>query len=171
MLWELFSTFVLIGFFSFGGGLGMLPLIQDAVVYNHAWLSVEDFTNIVALSEMTPGPLAVNSATYIGYNIAGIPGSIFAMLGLTIPPLIIIITLSNILIKNKESYIIKGVLSGLRPVMLGLIAYAGAILAWEGVSNTIEIIFCAAAVCLILFTKIHPALVIIIFGILGVLVL
>jgi chromate transporter len=171
MFWDLFSTFVLIGFFSFGGGLGMLPLIQDAVVYNHGWLSAGDFANIVALSEMTPGPLAVNSATYIGYKMAGLPGSLFAMLGLIIPPLIIIITLSNILIKNQGSSVIRGILSGLRPVMLGLIAYSGFLLAYEGITNTIEVIFCGAALCLVLFTKIHPAFIILIFGALGMILL
>lgn len=167
MLWELFTTFVLIGFFSFGGGLGMLPLIQDAVVYKQAWISASEFANIVALSEMTPGPLAVNSATYIGFKVFGITGSLVAMLGLVLPPLVIIIFLSNVLLKNQESTIVKGVLSGLRPVMLGLIAYSGWILMAEGVGSLIDVLFCAGAACLILFSKIHPALVIVIFGALG----
>ena len=96
MFWLLFKTFFLIGAFSFGGGYAMLPLIQKEVVTKHAWLTLQQFTDILAVAEMTPGPVAINTATYVGYQTAGFLGSVCATLGVVLPSFLLISTLAEL---------------------------------------------------------------------------
>ncbi len=126
----LFLTLFKIGLFTFGGGYAMLPLIQAEVLGNN-WLSTDDFINFIAVSESTPGPFAVNIATYIGTKMgeaSGILGGIFgafcATLGVVLPSFIIILIVATCFEKFKESKIIKGCMSGLKPATVGLIASA-----------------------------------------------
>ena len=134
---DLFLVFSKIGIVGFGGGYAMLSLIQDEVVTTHAWLSSQEFTDIVAVSQMTPGPLGINMATYVGYTSvlnAGYPPAI-AMLGSFITtlsiiwlPFLLMLGVSHLLLKHKDSPIIKGVFSGLRPTIVGLVAAAALVL-------------------------------------------
>lgn len=101
MLMRLFFTFFKIGLFSFGGGYAMLPLIKQEVVDINRWMSNESFTNIIGISQVTPGPLAINTATYVGYKTSGIIGSVYATLGVSLPSIIIIFIIAKLFMKKK----------------------------------------------------------------------
>ena len=122
---ELLWSFIQIGLFSIGGGYAAMPLIQEQVVTLHGWLSMTQFTDIITIAEMTPGPIAVNAATFVGIQVAGIPGAVVATLGCILPSCIIVLTLAFLYYKYKGLSLIDGVLGGLRPVVVALIASAG----------------------------------------------
>ena len=130
---ELFITFFQIGLFGFGGGYGMLSLIQGEVVHKHAWLTTSEFTDIVAISQMTPGPIGINSATYCGYTAVhnagfgywmSILGSFTATLALILPSLILMILIAKMFMKYMDTPLVKSVFLGLRPAVVGLLAAA-----------------------------------------------
>lgn len=130
---EIFYTFFVIGLFGFGGGYGMLSLIQTETVINHHWLTSAEFTNIVAISQMTPGPIGINSATYCGYtaihnagmsNTMSVLGSMTATFALVLPSLILMLLISKMFLKYMNSPIVQSIFSGLRPVVVGLLAAA-----------------------------------------------
>ena len=123
--WQLFLSFLQIGMFGFGGGYAALPLIQEQVVTQHGWLSRSEFTDLITISQMTPGPIAVNSATFVGMRIAGIPGALIGTLGVIIPSLIIVSLLYFVYRKYREIPMLKSVLTCLRPTVVALIASAG----------------------------------------------
>ncbi len=122
---ELFLSFMQVGLFSIGGGYAAMPLIQSQVVEQHGWLTMTQFTDIITIAEMTPGPIAVNSATFVGIKIAGIGGGIIATLGCIFPACIIVSVLAMLYYKFEGLAVVDGVLSGLRPVIVALIASAG----------------------------------------------
>lgn len=120
---KLLLIFFKIGLFSFGGGYAMLPMIyQDIQAFG--LMSANEFSNVVALSQMTPGPIAVNGATYVGYKYAGIAGSTFATIGVSLPSFIIILTIAGFMAKFKNNKSVQSVLSGIRPATVGMIASA-----------------------------------------------
>lgn len=119
----LFYTFFKIGLFTIGGGYAMLPLIQAEVVAN-GWMKNEEIVNFIAVSESTPGPFAINTATYIGSELGGILGSAMATLGVVLPSFIIILLVAKCFEKFKENKTVKGCMSGLKPAVIGLIGSA-----------------------------------------------
>lgn len=130
---ELFYTFFIIGLFGFGGGYGMLSLIQTETVVHHAWLSSAEFTNIVAISQMTPGPVGINSATYCGYTavhnagyngLMAVLGSATATFALVLPSLILMILISKMFMKYMNTLTVKSIFTGLRPAVVGLLGAA-----------------------------------------------
>lgn len=121
LLWSFFQ----IGMFSIGGGMAAMPLIQNQVVDLHHWLTLTEFTDLITIAEMTPGPIAINSATFVGIRIAGIPGALIATVGCILPSCVIVSLLAWIYFKYKELAVIQGILSGLRPAVVALIASAG----------------------------------------------
>ena len=130
---ELFYTFFIIGLFGFGGGYGMLSLIQTETVLRYHWLSSAEFTNIVAVSQMTPGPIGINSATYCGYTAVhnagfsggmAVLGSITATFAIILPSLILMILISKMFLKYMNTPVVQSVFAGLRPVVVGLLAAA-----------------------------------------------
>jgi len=130
---SLFITFFKIGLFGFGGGYGMLSLIQHETVENHHWLSTSEFTDIVAISQMTPGPIGINSATYCGYtaienagygNMMAVLGSVTATFALVLPSLILMILISKMFMKYMNTSLVQSVFKGLRPAVVGLLAAA-----------------------------------------------
>ena len=125
ILLKLFWSFFQIGMFSIGGGMAAIPLIQNQVVNLHHWLTLTEFTDLITIAEMTPGPIAINSATFVGIRIAGIPGAIISTVGCIFPSCIIVSLLAWIYFKFKELTLVQGVLSGLRPTIVALIASAG----------------------------------------------
>ena len=136
----LFITFFEIGIFGFGGGYGMLSLIQTEVVVNHNWLTTAEFTNIVAISQMTPGPVGINSATYCGYVAAhnagfgggmAVLGSVIATFALVLPSLIMMILISKMFMKYMNYPIVTNIFLGLRPAVVGLLAAATLLLMTE----------------------------------------
>lgn len=125
VLLKLFWSFFQIGLFSFGGGMAAIPLIQNQIVEHHGWLTVTQFTDLITIAEMTPGPIAINSATFVGIRIAGFPGAIISTIGCVLPSCIIVSLLAYLYFKYKNLSIIQGVLGGLRPAIVSLIAAAG----------------------------------------------
>nr|WP_122012391.1 chromate transporter [Maliibacterium massiliense] len=125
LLLQLFWSFFQIGVFSIGGGYAAMPLIQSQVVQLHGWLSVTEFADIVTIAEMTPGPIAINSATFVGTKVAGIPGALVATAGCIVPSCIIVMTIAYFYFKYQNVSVIQGVLGGLRPAVVSLIASAG----------------------------------------------
>lgn len=123
--WELFLSFFQIGLLSFGGGMAAIPLIQAQVVTKHSWLSLTEFTDLVTISEMTPGPIAVNSSTFVGTRIAGIPGALVATAGCILPSCIIVSLLAWLYFRYRNLSYIQGCLKGLRPAIVALIGSAG----------------------------------------------
>jgi chromate transporter len=125
ILIKLFWSFFQIGMFSIGGGMAAIPLIQNQVVELNQWLTLTEFTDLITIAEMTPGPIAINSSTFVGIRIAGLPGAVIATLGCILPSCIIVSILAWVYFKYKELTVIQGVLSGLRPAIVALIASAG----------------------------------------------
>lgn len=130
----LFSMFFRIGIFSFGGGLAMLPLIFQSV-QDFGIMSAQEFSNLVALSQVTPGPIAVNAATYVGLNYGGIPGAVMATLGVCLPSFILILLVMKFIEKFKESKGLEGAFLGIRPVTVGLIGAAAIFVAETSLVN------------------------------------
>ncbi|MBO5892621.1 MAG: chromate transporter [Oscillospiraceae bacterium] len=183
---ELFWTFFKIGAFTFGGGYAMLPLIQ-AEVTGRNWISEESVVNFVAVSESTPGPFAINMATYVGSEMGGafgVAGSIFgsfcATLGVVLPSFVIILIVAKCFQRFKNSRVIRGCMSGLKPAVIGLIAAAvisiGATVfipngfAWEIFRQVRTYLFLGiSALALVLaFKKLHPIIIICICAVLGI---
>ena len=174
LLWNLFSTFFLIGLVSFGGGYAMIPIIEIEV-YNHDWLSPQEFSDIIALAGMSPGSIATNSAIFIGFKTAGILGAIVAALGITLPSLFIILIVASFFYKVSQNKIINSAFYGLRPIITGLIIYAAIRLAiynqlfgaisWYTLS--LILIFLLALFALVRL-RMHPFFVIILSGLIGI---
>ena len=124
LLMQLFITFFLIGLFSIGGGYAILPLIQQQVSTVHGWMSLEEVSDILAISQITPGPIAVNAATFAGMKTAGFAGACMATLGVVTPSIIICMILARFFMDFLKKPAVRGVLYGVRPIVVGLIAYA-----------------------------------------------
>ncbi|WP_313579846.1 chromate transporter [Lacrimispora sp.] len=122
---QLFLSFLQIGAFSFGGGYAAMPLIQSQIVSHHKWLSMTEFTDLITISQMTPGPIAVNSATFVGIKIAGIPGAMIATAGCILPSCIIITLIAKFYFKYREMTVLQSVLNSLRPAVVAMVAAAG----------------------------------------------
>lgn len=164
--WELFRTFFVIGMFTIGGGYAMLSLIQNEVVTVHGWIDDTMFTDIVAISQMTPGPIGINSATYIGYSVLQnsgasefmcVLGSFTTTFAVVLPSFLIVLAICKAYEKLKDHYLFKGVMSGLKPAVIGLIGTAALSLATP--DNFIDwksFVLCVAAFAALFFKKIGP---------------
>ena len=122
---ELLWSFFQIGLFSIGGGYAAMPLIQNQVVDIHPWLTMTQFADIMTIAEMTPGPIAINSATFVGIQVAGLPGAIVATAGCVFPSCVIVMSLAYIYYRFRGLNMVKGILAGLRPAVIAMIASAG----------------------------------------------
>ncbi len=122
---QLFLSFLQIGAFSFGGGYAAMPLIQQQVVIQHGWLTASEFADLITISQMTPGPIAVNSATFVGTRIAGLPGALTATAGCVLPSCILVVLLARIYLRYRRLALIQGILQALRPAVIAMIAAAG----------------------------------------------
>lgn len=171
---KLFWTFFKIGLFGFGGGYGMLSLIQMETVHNHHWLTSAEFTNIVAISQMTPGPIGINSATYCGFtaihnmgmgNALSLLGSLVATFSLVLPSFVLMILISKMFMRYMKARVMQSVFDGLRPTVVGLLAAATIMLlnkenfgspvdtTWQFI---ISVLLFAATFYGTLFVKINP---------------
>ncbi len=121
---ELFWSFFQIGLFSIGGGYAAMPLIQNQVVDIHPWLTMTQFADIMTIAEMTPGPIAINSATFVGIQVAGLPGALIATAGCVFPSCVIVMTLAWVYYRFRGLSMVQGVLAGLRPGVVAMIASA-----------------------------------------------
>lgn len=179
---QLFYTFFKIGFFGFGGGYAMISMIQGEVVTRHEWLSSNEFTDIIAISQMTPGPIGINSATYVGYSAVvnagyshavGILGSTIATVSVVLPSFILMVLISKFFLKYQKHPIIASVFEGLRPGVVGLLAAAALVLMngenfgtynWQILTSII--LFAGTFIASYRY-KVNPILLIVICGIIG----
>lgn len=176
---QLFLSFLQIGMFSFGGGYAAMPLIQGQVVTGHGWLTMSEFTDLITISQMTPGPIAVNSATFVGLKIAGVPGAIVATAGCILPSCIIVTILAKLYLKYRTMDLLQGVLKSLRPAVVAMIASAGILILknafWRsgetisltGTEWSMVVIF-GIGVLLLRKTKMNPIWVMVLAGVLKV---
>ena len=176
---QLFFSFLQIGLFSFGGGYAAMPLIQGQVVTLHGWLTMSEFTDLITISQMTPGPIAVNSATFVGLKIAGIPGAVVATTGCILPSCIIVTILARLYLKYRNLDLMQGVLKSLRPAVVAMIASAGILILknafWgsgesmslTGMEWSMVVIF---GICVLLLrkTKMNPVWVMVLAGVIKV---
>lgn len=181
---KIFWSFFQIGLFSIGGGYAALPLIENQVIEVHKWLSLSEFADLITISQMTPGPIALNAATFVGTRVAGISGAIVATLGCIAPSCIIVLILAYLYYKYKNLSTIQGVLKGLRPAVVSLIASAGisilslALIKSEaGIQNIkfsdinlISAILVAAGVFALKKYKANPIHVMLVSGIIGIVI-
>ena len=190
-LLQLFGTFFVIGLFTIGGGYAMLSLIQGQVVVDHAWMSESTFTDIVAISQMTPGPIGINTATYVGYDVIadlsgshllGIVGSLVTTLALVLPSFLIMLAIVRMYTKFHHNPFYEGVMAWLRPAVVGLIGAAAVILlfrfTWDGWNVQASIVrdnitdwkswvLLAAAFIASYWGKLGPILIIVLAGVAG----
>ena len=174
---QLFYTFFKIGLFGFGGGYAMLSMIQGEVVTRYGWLTSQEFTDIVAISQMTPGPIGINSATYVGFTATGsVWGSIIATLAVVLPSFILMLAISKFFLKYQKHPVVEAVFSGLSPAVVGLLASAALVLMnAENFSSPKEDMYSFIISCLIFLVafvgtrkyKINPILMIVACGIAG----
>ena len=182
---ELFYTFLKIGLFSFGGGYGMLSVIQGEVVTRHGWLSAAEFTDIVAVSQMTPGPIGINSATYVGYTAvlnSGAPewlavmGSLVASFAVMLPSIVLMLVVSRFFMKYSKHGSVEAVFKGLRPAVVGLIASAVLLLMTEENFGSptetplqfwVSVALFVAAFVAMKFFKVSPILILLLAGVFG----
>lgn len=178
----LFYTFFKIGLFGFGGGYAMISMIQGEVVTRHEWLSSTEFTDIIAISQMTPGPIGINSATYVGYSavvnagyshVIGILGSVVATVSVVLPSFILMVLISKFFLKYQKHPIIASVFKGLRPGVVGLLAAAALVLMngenfgtynWQILTNIL--LFAGTFIASYRY-KVNPILLIVICGFIG----
>lgn len=138
---QLFLSFLYIGAFSFGGGYAALPLIEEIIVENNAWLTITEFADLATISQMTPGPIAINSATFIGLRIAGFWGAIAATIGNVLPSLILVSFIAYIYSKYSKLGLLQTVLDTLRPAVVSMIAVAGLSLTMNAFWGPADVIF------------------------------
>lgn len=176
---QLFLSFLQVGLFSFGGGYAAMPLIQGQVVTAHHWLDMTEFTDLITISQMTPGPIAVNSATFVGIKIAGIPGALVATFGCILPSCIIVTLIAKLYLKYRDMNLLQGVLGSLRPAVVAMIASAGIsilITAFWGTDAVIAfmttnwVLVAIFVICVVLLTKfkMNPILVMVLAGVMNV---
>ena len=174
MYLQLFWAYLKIGIFGFGGGYAMLSMIQFEVVDHYNWMTVEEFADMVALSQMTPGPVSINIATFTGYSVGGFWGSLLASFALVLPSLVLLMIVLKFLFKNKENYIVKTTLSSMKPVIAGLIFVAALQMmnannfSDAGLhGNNISVLICALTFVGVFWAKINPILLILASGLVG----
>ena len=175
ILLQLFVSYLKIGFFGFGGGYAMLSLIHSEVVVRNAWLTNGQFSDIVAISQMTPGPIAINSATYIGYEVAGVWGSMVATVAVCIPALTLMMLITRFYIRLRNNRFMAGAIAGMRPVVIGMIAAAALLLIFphsdEGrsfIDAWSWVIFSVTLLCSAL--KVNPIVLIVLSAVAGIVI-
>ena len=175
---QLFWSFLQIGALSFGGGYAAMPLIQEQIVTQHSWLSVSEFADLITISEMTPGPIAVNSATFVGIRVAGLPGALVATVGCILPSCILVTLIARLYLKYRDLHALQSVLSSLRPAVVAMIASAGVLILenalWSGavtLSGTNWVMAGIFILCLVLLrrTKWSPILIMALGGVINLL--
>lgn len=174
MLAELFLSFLQIGLFSIGGGYVAIPLIQQQVVAEHRWLSMQVFGDLVTIAEMTPGPIGINAATFVGVRVAGLPGAVVASLGFVLPSLVIVSLLGWLYYRYRKAQMMQSILGGVRPVVVALIASAALGIAMQALfgglpplpQNTdwLSLLLMAGAFFALRLLKWHPILTMLLCG-------
>jgi chromate transporter len=165
ILWQLFSAFFKIGLFTIGGGYAMLALIQQEIV-SRGWMTPQEFVDVVGIAEVTPGPIAINSATFVGFRTGGIPGALSASLAVVLPSLICVMIVSRMWEKYKSAHVVQSMFAGIRPVVAGLVAAAAVLIA----SQLLTLVIAAAAFYAVGVKKFDPIKVIAGAALVGILI-
>ena len=168
---DLFMSFFQIGMFSIGGGYAAMPLIEEQVVNIHSWLSLTQFSDLITISEMTPGPITLNSATFVGLQVAGLPGAVIATVATIVPSFIIVSILAYVYYRYSSMSIIQGVIQGLRPTVVALIATAGLTIVMNaigGADKAFNALLIVLALILVRKYNKNPILIIVLTGVAGV---
>jgi chromate transporter len=166
---QLLLIFAKIGLFAFGGGYAILPLIEKEIVNGTHWLNYNEFLNVVTISQLTPGPIAINAATFVGYKEGGILGAIFATLGVCLPSVILILIVVRFLKKFETNTLINNMIKGLRPAVIALIASAAySIITGGGIKDLKGVIIAIVSFLVIRSKRIDPILVLILAGVSGI---
>lgn len=164
---QLFVSFLKVGAFAFGGGYAMIPLISQEVVTYRGWLEIEEFIDVIAISQGTPGPIAINSATFVGFKVAGVIGSITATLGVVLPSFVIMMVLGRLFLRYKEVPVVKHMLSGIRPVVVALILAAAFSVLPNSITGIIPAIVAAVVIIAIVVFDVDPILLLVLSGVMG----
>lgn len=167
---KLFLSFLKIGSFSFGGGYAMLPLIKEEIIDVHNWLTNSEFIDVLAIVEMTPGPIAINSATFLGYRVAGIIGSIVATTAVILPSTLVILIVARFLVRFKDSKYVDWTFRAIRGVVLGLVFSAFVSVTMDAIIDIKGLIISVGLFYFITYKNLHPIFAIIIAGLVGVIV-
>ena len=171
LLLKLFWSFLQIGLFTFGGGYAMLPLIQREIIDVNGWLTMEQFLDIVAVAEMTPGPIAINSATFVGYRVAGVLGSFAATFGVVLPSFIIVLIIATLFKRFKYLDSAQAASKGIRSAVVALIALAIWSFGKEVIHAPLHAVIGLVAFALAYFLRWHPLIVLGLAGLTGLLFL
>jgi chromate transporter len=170
---QLFLSYLKIGFFGFGGGYAMLSLIQNEIVEQRGWLTSTQFADIVAVSQITPGPIAINSATYIGYTVAGFGGSIVATFAVCLPSLTLMLLLTRFFLRHRQNRYIQTVVKAVTPIVVGMIASAALLMMFPRMGKNENFIdvwswLLFGAVLYGSYRKVNPILMIVLSAVAGV---
>lgn len=168
LLWEIYVTFLKLGTFGFGGGYSLIPLIEREIVENKKWIDKERLVDTFAVAECLPGAIALNASGFVGYSIAGVPGAIAAMLGNLTSPVLIVLTLAIMFQKFSTYTVVQNAFNGIRPAIIGLIAYAAYKIGKTSLKDKICIVIAIAAFVGVLFLHLHPIFLIILGAALGI---
>ncbi len=168
VLTELFIVFFKLGAFTIGGGIAMLPLLQNTLINEKKWFTKEEFMDIVAVCQSLPGVVAINMATYVGYKKKGLAGSVVSTFGVTIPSFIMILIIAKFITSMGDNSILMGAMAGLRAAALGLVAVAIIQLAPAAIKSKWAMLAAAGAFVLIAVLKVNTAYVILLFALLGI---
>ena len=171
LILSLFITFLRIGLFTYGGGYAMIPLLQYEVVASRHWLAMPELVRLVAVAEMTPGPIAVNLATFTGYKVAGLPGALAGTIGVILPSFCLVLVVTKIFLRIRENPRIKGLLIGLRSAILALIISAAVSIGRMAIVDARVIGIAIGCFLVLLWLDLHRALVVIAAGCMGILLL
>jgi chromate transporter len=169
-LLQLFISFFKIGLFSFGGGYAMLPLIQREIVSLHDWLTMDQFIDVVAISQVTPGPVGINAATFVGYKVAGFAGSSIATTGAVLPSVVVVLILTSLFLKYRDLGPVKAMFNGIRPVVVSLILAATVMIIPSSITDMAGVLIAIAAFLLIRHLRLDPILLLVLAAVAGIII-
>ncbi|MDD4939299.1 MAG: chromate transporter [Candidatus Omnitrophica bacterium] len=164
LFWEFFK----VGLFTFGGGYAMIPVIEKEIVDKQHWLTLEQFADLFAVAEMTPGPIAINCATFVGYKVAKLWGAVASTLGVVTPSFLIMWVIASVFFSFQENQIVQAAFKGLRPAVLGLIIVAVLSISKVSIADFRSVLVAAFVVVAVWIFKIHPILAFLVSGVIGV---
>lgn len=170
ILGQLFLTFARIGLLAFGGGFATLPLIEREIVTGLQWFSHSEFLELVAISELTPGPIAINAATFVGYKLGGVWGSAVATIGVCLPSAALVLAVAYLLRRCEGNTWLDGAVRSLRPAVVALIGAAAYSVAAKGIADVWGIVIAVVAFVLLRTNKVNPVLVLLLAGAAGILI-
>lgn len=169
LLWDIFFTFFKISPVSFGGGYAMIPLLERAVTEKKQWVKKEDISDVLVMAQTVPGSIAVNTATFIGYRIAGFSGALMGTLGIITPTFVIIVILAALFLNFQHNPIVEAAFMGIRPAIVALIAFAAITIGRTAIFNKTTGVIAVFALLLFLFVPLHPIFILLAGGVTGIL--